>query len=255
VPSPPKTDGLSLATLLRGQSTSLPDRMLVINYSRMPVPGREVDVVPHKENAAVLWNRWRLLENRRLYDLATDPLQERDVAADHPDVLRRMQSHLQAWWDGVEDRVNEPQRMILGDDAENPLMLTACEWWDVFIDQQAQVRNGEQKIGVWHLAVAKAGEYEIELRRWPREADLPLRAAAPAATLADGQLPEGVSLPIASARLTIGGQERLAELAPDARFATFRVHLDAGPARLETAFRDASGMPLLGAYYAYVRRL
>jgi arylsulfatase len=249
---PPKTDGISLAPLLRGDVRSLPDRMLVINYSRMPVPGQEAEVVPSKEGAAVLWNRWRLLEDKSLYDLRTDPLQQHDVAAEHPDIVQKMRSHLQAWWDGVKDRVNEAERVVIGNDRENPLMLTACEWWDVFIDQQAQVRRGERKNGVWRLEVAQAGEYEIELRRWPREAELVLSAAAPAAKLADGQLPAGVALPIAKASLEIGGQSQSLDLAMDAKSAVFRVKLDRGATELKTTFSDAAGKPLLGAYYAYV---
>ncbi len=54
--------------------------MLVINYSRMPVQGREDEVQPKKEGAAVLWKRWRLLENERLYDLVNDPRQLTDIA-------------------------------------------------------------------------------------------------------------------------------------------------------------------------------
>ncbi len=45
------------------------------------------------------------------------------------------------------------QRVVIGNDRENPMLLTACEWLDVFIDQQSQVRNGELKNGVWHLVV------------------------------------------------------------------------------------------------------
>jgi arylsulfatase len=229
--------------------------MLVIHYSRMPVPGREADVIPKKEGAAVLWKRWRLLENAKLYDLAADPLQRQDVADRHPEIVKRMQSHLQTWWEGIEPRVNEPQRVIIGSDAENPLMLTACEWWDVFIDQQAQVRRGDLKNGAWHLEAAQAGEYEIELRRWPREADLALDAAAPAEKLTDGELPAGKALPIAKATLAIGGRSQSVDLEPGARQATFRVRLASGPLRLETAFCDADGKSLLGAYYAYIRRL
>jgi arylsulfatase A-like enzyme len=252
---PPQTDGTSLAPLLRAETTSLPDRTLVINYSRMPVPGHEDEVVPKEEGAAVLWKRWRLLEDRALYDLATDPLQERDVAEQHPEIVKKLRSHLAAWWDGVKGRVNEPERIIIGSDAEREPMLTACEWFDVFIDQQAQVRRGERKNGVWHLEVAKAGDYEIELRRWPREAKLALNAAAPPAKLTDGQLPAGTALSIARAALEIGGQSQTADVTADAQFARFRVKLGPGPTQLKTTFLDAEGQSLLGAYYAYVRRL
>jgi hypothetical protein len=166
-----------------------------------------------------------------------------------------MRSHLQAWWDGVQPRVNDPERVVIGSDAENPLMLTACEWWDVFIDQQAQVRRGERKNGAWHLEVAQPGEYELELRRWPREANLTLNAAAPAVKLADGQLVAGVALPIAKASVEIGDQTQSVDLAPNATCAVFRLKLQRGPTQLRTTFADPGGKPLLGAYYAYVRRL
>ncbi len=253
--TPPKTDGLSLAGLLRGEVKSLPERMLVINYSRMPTPYNEPDVIPKKAGAAVLWKRWRLLEDRALYDLASDPLQKQNVAKQHPEVVQKMREHLQTWWDGVQGRVNEPERVVIGSDAENPTMLTACEWFDVFIDQQAQVRRGDLKNGVWHLKVATAGEYEIELRRWPREANVALDAAAPAGKLTDGQVPRGVALPIVKASLEIGSEKKSLDLTTGATHATFRIQLDAGPTELKSTFFNTEGKPLLGAYYAYVRRM
>ena len=79
------------------------------------------------------------------------------------------------------------------------MMLTGCEWLDVFVDQQAQVRRGTRKTGYWLLDVAVAGEYEFALRRWPRELDVPLASA-----------PEGsTALPISSARLFISDHHHL----------------------------------------------
>lgn len=252
---PAKVDGMSLARLLRGADKGLPDRMLVINYSQMPFIGKERQVEPQKGGAAVLWKNWRLLNNKRLYDVAADPLQQHDIAASNPDVVKKMQAHLETWWQGVKDRVNEPQRIIIGSDAENPTLLSACEWWNVFVDQQAQVRRGELKNSVWHLDVAKAGDYEIELRRWPREINLPLAASAPALALADGELPPGIALPIAKAQLKVGAQEQSLDLKPDSTHATFRFHLQPGPVRLESTFLNAEGKSMLGAYYVYVKRL
>ncbi len=253
-PPPGPLDGISLAPLLR-DGVALPDRKLVIHYSRMPTRADPAAAAPRREGAAVLWRNWRLLEDRALYDVLADPAQGRDVAAGHPEIVAAMRVHLDAWWAGVEARVNEPSRIVIGDDAENPMLLTACEWWDVFVDQQAQVRRGELKNGRWHLEVAQAGEYEIELRRWPREADLPLDAPAPAVELADGRLPPGRALPIAHARLRLGGVEQRRDVAPGATHAVFRVPLPAGAAELETEFTSDDGEIRLGAYYAYVRRL
>ena len=132
-------------------------------------------------------------------------MQEKNVIGEHGDVAGRMRAHLDSWWAAVKDSANEPQRVKIGGDAENPMMLTACEWLDVFVDQQAQIRSGVRKNGYWHLDVAEAGDYEFELRRWPREADTPLRAGLPAIQLTAGDRGPGVALPIARARILIGG--------------------------------------------------
>jgi hypothetical protein len=117
---------------------------------------------------------------------------------------------------------------------------------------QSQVRRGELKRGIWHLEVAKPGEYEIELRRWPREADLPLRNAAPAVQLTDGFLGPGKAIPIEQAELRCAGRVLKLDLKPQAKQATFRIRLNTGPMELKGLFNDADGKPILGAYYAYV---
>ena len=61
------------------------------------------------DQAAVLWKRWRLLEDRELYDLASDPLQKKNVIGEHPEVVAKMRKHLYSWWDGVKHLANEEQ--------------------------------------------------------------------------------------------------------------------------------------------------
>ncbi len=252
-----KFDGRSLGPLLRGARSGGPDRMLVVNYSRMPTatdrPGAPASI-PRKDGAVVLWQRWRWLENKHLYDLTADPLQDHDVADRHPDVVAKMRAHLDAWWDGVKDRVNEPQPVVIGSPRENPTRLTACEWWDVFVDQQVQVRRGVARNGVWHLEVAAAGEYEVELRRWPREAARALTAGMPAQPHPFGEWPAGVALPIVSASVAIGDQQARRAIGAGDEAATFSVTLPAGPTTLQTWFRDASGRELCGSYYVYVTK-
>ena len=70
---------MSLAPILWGKKKVSDDRILVINYSRMPgfsnYPSPHSQTQMRADQAAVLWKRWRLLEDRELYDLASDPLQ------------------------------------------------------------------------------------------------------------------------------------------------------------------------------------
>jgi len=126
------------------------------------------------EGTAVLWQRWRLLEGTALYELDSDPGQDHNVIEQHPDIARKMADALDRWWKEVEPFANEVQRITIGSDAENPSMLSACEWQDVFVDQQRQVRIGVRKNSYWHLLVDRAGTYTFELRRWPRESGLSL---------------------------------------------------------------------------------
>ena len=67
--------------------------MLIINYSRMPnvvnYPSPFSQSLMKRNQAEVLWKRWRLLEDRELYNLATDPLQKKTVIGDHPEVLKK----------------------------------------------------------------------------------------------------------------------------------------------------------------------
>lgn len=252
-------DGVSLARLLRGDVSSLSDRMLVVNYSRMPFRTKRPTPVngatPRREGAAVLWKRWRLLEDRELYNLDSDFHQDKNVIDEFPQVVAKMRAHLNAWWDGVKDEVNIPQRVIIGSEHENPSLLTACEWFDVFVDQQQQIRRADLKNGIWHLTVATPGEYEFELRRWPSEADLALTASLPETRVTDGVYGPGTALPIRSARIQIGDHELASKTSDDTKGVAFRVTLPQGPTTLQTWFCNGEGEEICGAYYVYVQKL
>ena len=257
-PSAPRFDGISLAPVLRGRTDVPEQRMMVINYSRMPFgfdyPSPSSPSIMRREGAGVLWKRWRLLEDRELYDLAADPMQQANVINDHPEIAAKMRSHLDSWWAKVGADANEPQAVTIGSDVENPMMLTACEWLDVFVDQQSQIRRGVRKNGYWHLDVAEAGDYELELRRWPREADAALTAGLPAIQLTAGDRGPGVPLAISQARIIVGGVTMSKAVRPDDMAAVFRVKLEPGPTLLHTWFDDKDGEAITGAYYVYVRR-
>ena len=266
-------DGMSLAAVLRGEAEVPEDRTLIINYSRMPgfmnYPTPYSQTLMRRDGAAVLWKRWRLLEDRELYDLESDPLQESNVIDQYPEVLEGMREHLYRWWDDVGPSANEPQRVIIGSDHENPSRLAGTEWLDVFVDQQVQIEFGVEKTGYWLLDVAEAGEYEFELRRWPRELDRPIT---------DGS-PEGHgALPIRQASLFISDYHHLPigektpysfegltiDVEPGDTAAVFTLPLEKGPIALHTWFRGApvgAGRDavlgydtVLSAYYVYVTR-
>lgn len=248
----PAFDGVSLAPALRG-ARDVEDRLLVINYSRMPhqfeFPSPYTTSLMTKEGAAVLWKKWRLLHGTELYDLKEDPMQETNVIEKYADVASYMNGYLDKWWAEVADKANVPQRVIIGSEHENPSLISACEWMDVFVDQQSQVNRGVLKNSYWLLEVARKGTYEFELRRWPKESNLGLK---------DGNGKEGVALPIAAARLMITGSGNnimmRKEIGEKDQSVVFTVELAPGPITMHTWFDQATREAVAGAYYVYVSR-
>jgi arylsulfatase A-like enzyme len=241
-------DGLSLAKLLRGDQKHLPDRKLVVQFSRMSAP------VPQKGDAAMLWQRWRLVQDKELYDLRTDFAQATNLIAQHPDIVAKMRAHYDKWWSGVAPKINEHGAITIGTDAEKTSQLSPADWEDSFLDQGAQIRSGLRRNGAWNVVVARAGAYEIELRRWAREADAALAAGLPPYKHTDGEFPAGVALPITKARLKIAGFDQGGDVTASDKAVVFSTDLKAGRARLETWFYDADGREICGAYYVYVNR-
>ncbi len=238
-------DGTSLAGLLRGMQDKLTDRMLVVQYGQRPTRG----------DAAVLWGKWRLVHDKELYDLRTDPGQKNDVAAQHADVLQKMQAHYAKWWADVEPRLDDFTPITIGADQENPVTLSAADWANVYCDNMKNLRDGVNKNGPWHLQVDKDGLYEIGLRRWPREADAAIAAGVPAFKAVDGTLPPGKALPITKARLRIGSVDESRPVALQDKEVVFTLPLRAGSRlQMQTWCYDAQGQELCGAYFAYVRR-
>jgi hypothetical protein len=244
-PKGAKFDGASLAGLLKGTTDNLAERMLVVQYGQLPV----------KWDAAVMWNKWRLVKEKELYDLKTDPGQAKDVAAQHPDILKKMQDHYEHWWAGLAPTLNDFSPISIGSDHENPVTLSAADWANVYCDNMQNLRAGLNRNGPWHLLVEKDGTYEIELRRWPCEADAAIAGAVPEFKAVDGGLPAGKALPIAKIRLKLGALDETRPVKPADKGITFTLPLKAGlKTTMQTWCYDADGQELCGAYFAYVRR-
>lgn len=248
VPPEAHFDGVSLAGLLRGTQTDLPDRMLVVQYGQILKPWE----------SCVIWNRWRLVHGEELYDLRQDPAQQRNVAAEHPAVLRRMRLHYERWWAEVEPGLKEFCPINIGAPQENPTTLSCADWQEIYCDNVQNVLKGAggPRGGPWRVFVERDGEYEIALARWPFERQLPLAAPCPPKQLTAARHPEGVAFPIAAAQLRIGDQRLSRKTQPEDQAAVFRVRLRAGlTTDLHGWFQDAEGRDLCGAYYARIRRL
>lgn len=246
---------------MKGEVEQLEDRMLVVNFTKTPgkVFFPEQDnpdnaAAPQMERGAVLWNKWRYLNDKTLYDVSKDPHQDNDVADENPKVVKAMSAHLNTWWKDVKDDAAVIQRIIIGSPNENPMMLTACDWYNIFVDQQKQVRHGDKKSGKWYVVVDEPGTYDFELRRWPVESGYGLSESISETKVTDGTLPAGVAFPIASAMMRVGNQEQTLKVAKHDKSARFTFDLEAGETSIYTLFNDENGDRIVGAYYLYVNR-
>jgi len=259
LPSAARFDGTSLAPLLRGENRRLSGRMLVVQSTTV--------TWPRKWEAALMWDKWRLVKGEELYNIASDPGQKSDVAAQNPEIVQRMKAHYERWWSEVEPRIKEPAYIPVGSDHEDPTRLSCFDWFDYRSSKgggggntgQSSVRNGAKMNGPWNIEVLRDGVYEIALRRWPVEADTPIIAGLPPYTPWDPgapgrNYPEGKALLVDKARLKIAQTDEVRAVKPDDKAISFLVPLQRGKTQLETWFYDVKGEELCGAYYVYVHR-
>jgi arylsulfatase B len=264
--------GRSLAPLVRGGETEWPERALVTDSQRLlrPLKWRQSCVMRQSSG-----REWRLINGRELYDLRSDPEQRRDVAAGHPEVVARLREDYEAWWALVSGRIDEPIPIPLGEPGAGTACLTSHDWRrDPGLERitdpaaagddaravwnQSLVRQGTAQRGHWEVDITRPGTYRIELRRWPREANLPLTAGIPGEPkpyhdIADGY-GGGKALPIDRAAVSVGSVRAEADVDPDAPATVFLMDLPAGVTTLEACF--AGGVDgrasEIGAYYVYV---
>jgi hypothetical protein len=168
-----------------------------------------------------------------------------------------MRRHHDQWWKTVEPLTTDYVHSHIGRTDQPEALLVCSEWFDVRCDGQPTIRTakGGPRGGPWNIDVKSGGRYRVELRRWPRDAGLALRAGTPEFKAAQGSLPEGVALPIAEACLTLSGETRTLKTAEGGSDAVFETELKPGRTHLHGWFRDAAGQDLCGAFFAYVRHI
>ena len=249
-------DGTSIKSLIYGTDAGWPDRVIVTDNQRVENP------VKWKQ-CATMMDQWRLVNNGNgdeLYNIKTDPDQNNNIASSNPSVVSNLRNEYEQWWASVSARFNEYCRIIIGNDAENPVRLTGHDGHPDdganLPHDQGRVRSGGDYDYFWAVDIEQDGEYEFELRRWPAEANLAIKADCPAGGPVPGGSPyaAGVALNIVTAGLNIANINVSKAVNDGDLGATFRATLSAGPAELRAWFTDSGGKTR-SAYYVYAKRL
>ncbi len=259
IPMPPSIafDGTSLKPLLAGPPPEeWPDRILVTDSQRLrhPVKWRK---------SSVMTQQYRMINGKELYDIGEDPGQQHDIAGAHPEVMERLRSFYEAWWEELEPTFERTVESYLGHPRSPEVRLTCHDWitdgstpWN-----QRAIRSAARApnvTGFWPVRIVEEGDYEVELRRWPREIDHPIAAGLPPGEDVPGERAfravPGVAFPAVKASLKLGGMHLEMDVAAEASSVSFRLPLQAGSDRLVGRFHDEEGNAM-GAYYAYVKLL
>ncbi|REK19548.1 MAG: arylsulfatase [Planctomycetota bacterium] len=100
-----KPDGRSLVPLLEDPGAAWADRYIFVHQGRWPKGQAEAAKF---KNCAVRNSRFRLVNNRELYDLQADPGETTNVIDEHPQVVSAMREAYDAWWqEALAGMVNE----------------------------------------------------------------------------------------------------------------------------------------------------
>jgi arylsulfatase A-like enzyme len=266
IPSGYHSDGVSLVRALNGDPEYLDDRTLIVDSQRKEVPEKW-------RLSSVISGNLRLVNGKELYDMETDPGQRLDIAKEHPDQVLKLRNSYETWFADVFSNWQTPSYVWIGDPESGEVLLTSHDWMNaVHADgtpainedgeetpawNQSHVRNGAQLNGYWDIDVRSSGEYGIELRRWPREADIEICSGLPASVIPiPGGKPfgPGKGLGITQASVKIGNQERSQKVEPGDKSIIFRMILPKGKSLLSTKFTNGSDISM-GAYYVYLNKL
>ena len=159
-PAKVQFDGRSLEPLLRGDQVDWQDRTLFWQWHRGNTPELNRACAARSQD-------WKIVQHVgiqegsalpkepmfALYDMKNDPLEMKNVAADHPDIVTKMRKDYEAWFKDVgSTRGYGPVRIHIGAPQENPSLLSRQDW-----------RGSPQGGGGWEVTVERPGKYDVTL--------------------------------------------------------------------------------------------
>lgn len=151
-PKTPPPGGVNLLPLLAGAAADWPDRMLF-------------------EKGVARWRQWRHYGKGGLYDISADPGETRDVAAEHPDVVDRLDAAYQDWEAGnrqaAQGRPSEKHAFV--GHPEAPLVFLNAHRAEVRDVNRPSITfdgwiagwNHTRGEVSWDIEVVEAGRFEV----------------------------------------------------------------------------------------------
>ena len=248
-------DGTDISGLMRGEKKKLDRKYLITDSQRLQEPIKW-------RKSAVMSDKWRLVNGKELYDLGSDPGQEKDLAAANSTQVKKMRGYYEEWWQSVSKQFSSYPIIILGDKKQNPTEFTCHDSHvvsSVIPWHQNHVREGEKNPfgGEYIVSFAESGEYEITLSRWPLESNLAITAGLEKgrdAAINYDAISAGKAFDFVKGGVKIGGWKQEMKVEKDAKSLVFRGYFPEGQANLRAWFTTAAKEDW-GAFYLKVEKI
>jgi len=250
-------DGRDLAPLMRQEIKDWSHRYCVVDNNRIQQPEKW-------RQCAVMDDNWRLINGKKLYDLSKDPAQKTDIAKKYPSKVKEMRAAYEQWWSYTSREFGRFEAYKIGAPHQTDYTLTAHDlhtfspvtWSQTYIRNPYEGKKPALGTGYWMVDIQQEGEYEIELRRWPKESDLAFTDTVP---VLGTKLPwyetrpAGVKLNINKALLDIEGIHMEENVDMNANNVSFKAYLCEGRQRLEANFIGEDAIKF-SAFYVYIKK-
>lgn len=189
-------DGISLAPWLRGEGGKYPERMIFSDRYR-----GGLDMA--KFRGSVRTAQWRAVVSRKkwsLYDMLVDPGQKKNIASNHPDVLKNLSSAFNKWFTGTGATkltyhpipVGHPQRRSIEIPANEAALFPGEGKGITYQGSPAGYANtwirdwsSKEAYPLWKLNILNGGTYRVAIRHSLATEDVGTKIAV---TIGDQQL-------------------------------------------------------------------
>lgn len=237
-------DGTSLVPLLKGKGSEWFERILITDSQRVDFPIKW-------RKSATMTDKWRLIDGIELYDIKSDPEQQADVASSNQEVVAKLRTAYENWWEDISRNFQVYPRIVVGSDNQNPTCLMSHDIHGKVVWNHYQVKDGARADGFWAVEVERDGEYEFFVRRWPEGVEQPVTF-----NMDDDEDDEQWVIEATDARLKVAGVDLTKPVVKGDAGVKFNIKLNAGKTRVQAWFVDGKDDgQTFGAYYVYVRRI
>lgn len=250
-------DGISLVDRITNKTSKLDDRIIVTDSQRITVP------MKWKQSCAMFEN-YRLINGEELYDIEADREQRNNIADSNLEMVEKLRNGYEHWWVKVTERTDEEIPLYLGD------YETYLSPHDVRGDidecafSQGRIRRGQIAYSYWEILVEEDGEYEFDIRRWPRSHERKIKEGIEGDDIEwnregvqpgfEGLYTGGNALDIVSVEVSFDNEKVTIPVDDGMHNVVYKTKLSKGNKHLKTIFVDEEGYKRV-AYFVYAKKV